>query len=168
MFSQLIKLFRVLSSEASPLQVSFGFAMAMIVGLTPLINIHNILVIFLLLIFRINLAAFLLGWAFFSALSYLLDPVFHDLGKSLLNSPGLINLWTELYNSGFWRLSNFNNTIVMGSLAVSLLAYIPLVLLSTFLIKQYRSHVMTRLEKSRIFNLLKSSKLISRAVALSE
>ena len=89
MFSQLIKFIRVLSSEAAPIQISFGFALAMIVGLTPLLSLHNVLVIFCLLLFRVNLASFLLAWAFFSGIAYLLDPVFHEVGKSILNYPQL-------------------------------------------------------------------------------
>jgi uncharacterized protein (TIGR03546 family) len=168
MFSQLIKFIQVLSSETAPIQISSGFALAMIVGLTPLFSVHNILVIFCLLLFRINLAAFLLGWVFFSGLAYLLDPLFHDLGRAVLTHEALNALWTELYNQPFWRIAGFNNTIVMGSLLASLLAFIPLLLISNLLIKHYRSDVMIYVQNSRIFRFLKSSKLFSRVVSLAE
>jgi uncharacterized protein (TIGR03546 family) len=168
MFSQLIKLIRILSSETAPIAISMGFALAMIAGLTPLFNLHNILVILVLLMFRINLAAFLLGWLFFSGLAYLLDPVFHDLGKNILLNADLNPLFTDMYNQPWWRISNFNNSIVMGSLAVSLIAFIPFILISNFLIRHYRSDVMTYLEKSRLFKTLKSNKWVSRAVSVME
>lgn len=168
MFSQIIKFIRVLSSEVEPIQISFGFALAMIVGLTPLLSLHNILVIFCLLLFRINLAAFLLGWAFFSGLAYLLDPLFHDLGRFILTHESLTALWTELYNQPAWRIARFNNTIVMGSLAASLIAFIPFLLISNGLIRHYRSDVMKFVQNSRIFKFLKSSKWFSRAVSLAE
>lgn len=168
MFSQLIKLIRILSSETDPVQISLGFALALIAGFTPLFSLHNVLVIFCLLLFRINLAAFLLGWVFFSGLAYLLDPVFHDVGKMILNHSALSAFWTELYNQPFWRITRFNNTIVMGSLVVSLLAFIPFVLVSNYLVRNYRDHVVKYVRNSRIFNFLKSSKWFSRAVSLSE
>ena len=168
MFSQLIKFIRVLSSEAAPIQISFGFALAMIVGLTPLLSLHNVLVIFCLLLFRVNLASFLLAWAFFSGIAYLLDPVFHEVGKSILNYPQLSAFWTDLYNQPLWRISRFNNTIVMGSLAVSLVAFIPVVLISNLLVTHYRSDVLEYVQNSRVFKFLKTSKWFSRAVSLAE
>lgn len=168
MFSQLIKFVRVLSSETAPIQISFGFALAMIAGLTPLLSVHNVLVIFCLLLFRINLAAFLLGWAFFSGLAYLLDPLFHDLGRAVLTHEALNPLWTELYNQPFWRIARFNNTIVMGSLLASLIAFIPLLLISNLLIRHYRSDVMIYVQNSRLFKFLKSSKWFSHAVSMAE
>ena len=168
MFSQIIKFIRVLSSEVAPIQISLGFALAMIVGLTPLFSLHNLLVIFVLLLFRINLAAFLLAWAVFSGIAYLLDPLFHDLGKLILHHESLNALWTEMYNQPVWRIARFNNTIVMGSLEASLLAFIPFVLISNLLVKHYRSDVLTYVENSRLFKTLKSSKLLSRAVSLAE
>ena len=168
MFSQIIKLFRVLSSETSPLQISSAFALAMIAGLTPLISLHNLLVIFMLLILRVNIAAFLLALAFFSGIAYLLDPAFHTLGNYVLNKPELIDLWTQFYNQTIWRLTNFNNTIVMGSLIVSLLAFVPILIISNFLIKHYRSDLLIYLDNSRIFRLIKTSKLITKIVALAE
>ena len=168
MFSQIIKLFRVLSSETSPMQISMGFALALIIGLTPVMSLHNTVVVFLLLIFRINIAAFLLAWIFFSGLAYLLDPTFHQIGYSLLNNSDLNTLWTEMYNSTFWRISGFNNTIVMGSLVFSLIAFIPVVVISNILIKRYRSHLLVYLDNSRLFKLIKSSKTFSRFVSMAE
>lgn len=168
MFSQLIKLIRILSSETAPIAISMGFALGMVAGLTPLMNLYNLVVIFLLLVFRINLAGFLLSWALCSALAYLLDPLFHELGKTILQYPDLKPLWTDMYNQAFWRLTNFNNTIVIGSLAACLVAFIPFVVVSNFLIRHYRSDVMKFVQNSRIFKFLQNSKSFSRAVSMME
>lgn len=168
MFTPLIKFIRILSSETDPLQISLGFSLAMIIGFTPLFSLHNILVIFFLLFFRTNVSTFLLSWVFFSGIAYLLDPVFHDLGKTVLTNTELTAFWTELYNQPFWRLSNFNNTVLMGGLLVSLTAFIPLLIISNYLIKRYRTHVLRYMQNSRIFHVIQSSKWFSRAVSLSE
>ena len=167
MISQLIKLVRVISSEVSPIQISLGFALSMIIGLTPLLSVHNLLVIFFLLILRINIGAFMMGWAFFTGLAYLFDPWFHDLGVYILNMPALNALWTDLYNSPFWRITRFNNTIVMGSLVASLILFIPLVLVLNILVRQYRSNVVEYLNKQRWFKLVQS-KVFTKAVSLAE
>lgn len=168
MLTQIIKFLRVLASEASPMQISLAIALAMIAGFTPLFSLHNLLVIFVLLTFRINLAAFLLSLALFSGIAYLLDPVFHQLGSTLLHHESLQSTWTTMYNSSFWRIAHFNNTIVMGSLAVSLLAFVPMLLICNFLIKNYRSHVLVYLNNSKIVRFIQSSKLVTRLTSMAE
>jgi uncharacterized protein (TIGR03546 family) len=168
MFSQFIKFFRILSSETSPMQISMGIALAMIMGLTPLLNLHNLLVLFVLLIFRINLATFLLAWAFFSGMAYLLDPTFHTVGREILSNKDMLGQWTEMYNSTFWRVSHFNNTIVMGSLAISLAAFVPVVIISNILVRYYRSHLYIYLQNSKIVRFVQQSKLFTRIVSMVE
>ncbi|MCK5002742.1 MAG: TIGR03546 family protein [Gammaproteobacteria bacterium] len=168
MLTQIIKFIRVLGSEASPIQISMGIALAMIVGFTPLWSLHNLVVIFLLIILRINIGSFLLAWVFFSGVAYLLDPLFHSFGLSILQHEALHGTWTDMYNSTFWRVAHFNNTIVMGSLVISLLAFIPLVLLMNILIKRYRTHILTYIKKSKIATFLQSSKLVTRLSSMAE
>ena len=168
MITQIIKFIRVLGSEAEPIQISMAIALAMIAGLTPMFSLHNLIVIFILLTFRVNLAAFLLVWVLFSGMSYLFDPVFHQIGLSLLNNESLHATWTTMYNTMFWRMANFNNTIVMGSLVVSLVLFLPLLLISNILIKQYRSNVLDYLSKSKIARFLQTSKLLTRFSSVME
>ena len=168
MITQFIKFLRILASEAAPIQISMGIALAMIAGLTPLFSLHNLLVIFVLFAFRINLAAFLLALAFFTGLAYLLDPVFHNVGLFILQYAEMQATWTNMYNSIFWRVAHFNNTIVMGSLVATLLAFIPMVLILNFLIKRYRTHILVYLNNSKIVSWLQSSKLVTRFTSMVE
>lgn len=168
MITQILKVLRVLASEDSPMQISLAVALAMVMGLTPLFSLHNLLVLIMLLSFRINLAAFLLAWAFFSGLAYLLDPLFHSLGQFILQYQAMQDIWTEIYNSAFWRLTNFNNTIVMGSFVTAMLAFIPMLLILNFLIRRYRSHVLVFLKKSKLVTWMQSSKMITRITSAME
>lgn len=72
----LAKFLRVLNSETDPAQISLAFCFSMVAGLTPLFSLHNLPILFLVLVLRVNLSAFLLGFAFFSGIAYLLDPLF--------------------------------------------------------------------------------------------
>ena len=114
MLKTLAKLLRVLNSETEPGQISLGLCFALVAGLTPLWSLHNIVVLFCVLVLRVNLSAFLVSLPVFSAFAYLLDPLFHAIGLPLLTSGSLEPLWTSLYNSTLWRLERFNNSIVMG------------------------------------------------------
>jgi uncharacterized protein (TIGR03546 family) len=161
------KLLRVLNSETEPGQISLGFCFAMIAGLTPLLSLHNLFVLLLVFILRVNLAAFFLGLVLFTGIAYLLDPLFHLLGFAVLTVPSLESLWTSLYQSVWWRLEHFNNSIVMGSLVFSVGAFVPALLLSNLLIRRYRQHILSWIQKTKIMQMFKASKLYETYQTLS-
>ncbi|MFZ1748226.1 MAG: TIGR03546 family protein [Nitrospirales bacterium] len=167
MIKLLAKLLRVLNSETDPGQISLGLCFAMIAGLTPLVSLHNLFVVLLVLVLRVNLSAFLLGLALFTGIAYLLDPLFHLLGLTVLTAPPLADVWTSLYQSMWWRLEHFNNSIVMGSLIFSIAMFVPVLLLSNLLIRRYRQHVMAWVQKTRIMQMFKASKLYQTYETLS-
>lgn len=155
------KLLRVLNSETNPAQISLAFCFAMLAGLTPFFSLHNLIPLFLVLILRVNLSSFLVGLAFFNGVAYLLDPLFHQIGLGVLKAEALQNLWTQCYNNPFIRLTRFNNTILMGSLAFSVLLFVPLFIASNLFIRKYRDHVLALVQKSRIMKALKASRFYS-------
>jgi len=161
MLRLLANLLRVLNSESDPGQISLAFCFAMVAGLTPFWNLHNLLVLLLVLLIRVNLSAFLVGLMFFSGVAYLLDPLFNRIGLAILTTDSLEGLWTSLYHSTLWRIERFNNTIVMGSLSFSLVAFIPLYLLSNLGIRRYRAHVLAWVERTRLMQILKASRFYS-------
>ena len=158
MIRAIIKLLRVLNSEAAPAQIGLALAFALIPGLTPLWSLHNLAVLLLALVLRVNLSAFLLGTAFFSGLAYLLDPLFHRVGLAVLTAPSLEGVLTALYNSTLWRIERFNNSIVMGSLLVSLALFVPTVLALNWAIRQYRARVLARVKRLRVVQALTATK----------
>lgn len=167
MIKLLAKLLRVLNSETDPGQISLGLCFAMIVGLTPFMSLHNLFVVLLVFVLRVNLSAFLLGLALFTGIAYLLDLLFHRLGLAVLTAPSLADLWTSLYQSVWWRLEHFNNSIVMGSLVFSFAMFVPVLLLLNLLIRRYRQHVMAWVQKTRIMQMFKASKLYQTYETLS-
>ncbi|MDH5182634.1 MAG: TIGR03546 family protein [Gammaproteobacteria bacterium] len=164
MWEPLLKFIKLLNSEQAPHQLSLGLAFALIVGFTPTLSLHNLLVLFLLLMLRANISAFLLGWAIFSLLGLLLDPLFHLVGQNLLSQSSLHEMWTGMYNNSFWRLSHFNNTILLGSLLISVLAFIPFFFLSNRLIRLYRERMQERFKtfSQRFTKLFKIGQFASR------
>lgn len=167
MIKLLAKLLRVLNSETEPGQISLGFGLAMIAGLTPLLSLHNLLVLLLVCVLRVNLSAFLLGLALCTGIAYALDPLFHQIGLAVLTAPALEGVWTALYQSVWWRLEHFNNSIVMGSLVFSVMLFIPVLLAGNLLIRRYRQHVLAWVQKTKIMQMLKASKLYQTYESLS-
>ena len=64
------KLIKILRSEISPNQISWGFALGMILGLTPFWSLHNLIVVILIIILKVNLATAIFSFGIFSAIAY--------------------------------------------------------------------------------------------------
>jgi uncharacterized protein (TIGR03546 family) len=158
MLRAIVKLLTALNSEAEPGQISLALALSLIVGLTPLWSLHNLIVLFLALLLRVNLSTFLLGTAFFSGLAYLLDPFFHRLGLAVLTAPSLEGWWTALYNSTLWRIERFNNSVVMGSLLASLALFVPTVMVANWAIRTYRERVLAKVKQLRVVQALTATR----------
>lgn len=158
MLRTLFKFFVLLNSETSPWQLAFGAALGMVLGLTPLWSLHNVLVLFLLLLLRVNISFALLSMALCAGLAYGFDNQFHALGWQVLNAPMLQDLFNACYNIPLLRWAQFNNTVVLGSLLVSVILFLPFAVLVRIGISAYRRHWQARFEQLKIVQLLKASR----------
>jgi len=158
MLRTLARLLRVLNSETDPAQIAGAVALAAVMGLTPLWSPHNLLVLLLVLLLRVNLSTFLVTFALFSGVAYLLDPAFHRLGLALLTSEALQGMWTALYATVAGRLSGFNNTVLLGSLVASVVAAFALFPAVVYLVRRYRETVRAWVARSRLMVFLKANK----------
>lgn len=146
------KIWNALNHAGKPWQIAMAVALGMLVGFTPLLSMHNILVLFIVLIFNIHLAVFLLAVSLFGILGLLLDPLFVYLGKLILLSEGYEPLFTTWFNNPIGHLSYFNNTITMGSFVISLLLFSLVYKLSSVLITKYRLVIAVKLKNIPILN----------------
>lgn len=158
----LAKLFKILRSGESPAQIAGGFILGMIPGLTPPMNLHNLLILILVIILNVNISSAIFAFILFSGIAYLMDPVFHSLGFYLLvDIPSLKGFWTTLYNTPVIGLSNFNNTVVLGSLIISILLLLPVYFLMKKFVVVYRERLDSRMQKLKIVQFVKGSKIYS-------
>lgn len=159
MLGTLIKILKVLNSETGPWQLAFGVSLGMLLGLTPLLSLHNLIVVLIALWCRVNLSLFFVSFGVFSGIAYLIDPLFHQVGYAVLNSEPLLPLWTNWYNDAFLRWTRFNNTVVIGSLLIGLLALLPMTLLARFGVSYYRQHWQAKLEKTPLMKWLQTTRV---------
>ena len=101
------KLLKALASEASPNQLAGGFILGMIIGLTPLASAHNLLIIVLIIIFKVNIGMAFLAFLVFSGVAYIADPLFHSFGIWMLELENMKSTWTSMYNNEFWAITKF-------------------------------------------------------------
>lgn len=168
MLDMLARLLKILNSDAAPGQIALAFAFALIVGLTPFFSFHNLIVLFFVLVLRVNLSAFFLASAFFTFIAYLVDPLSVMVGEYLLMLPELQTFWTDLYQSEWARVSKFNHTLMLGSVVIAFAAFIPVLLLSRKLVLVYRNQFMAWFEKLRVVQWVKASRFYKIYEALAE
>lgn len=155
------KLLKELSSEAEPSQLAGGFILGMIIGLTPVMSLHNLLIVVLILIIKVNIGMAILSFAVFSGVAYLADPAFHAFGVWMLENESLRGLWTSMYDNEWLAMTRFYNTVVLGSFVSAVLLCLPMFPLTMFGIKQYRVHIHARVQKLKIVKALKGTKIYS-------
>lgn len=155
------KLLKAISSEAAPGQLAAGLILGMIIGLTPIGSFHNLIILVLIIILKVNIGMAILGFLVFSGFAYLADPVFHSFGTWLLENESLKAFWTALYNNEWIAISRFYNTVVIGSLLMAVMLSLPVYPLTVYLIKKYREHILARINKWKVVKLLKGTKLYS-------
>jgi uncharacterized protein (TIGR03546 family) len=152
-------IFKALHSEGTPGQVAAGIALGAILGLTPLINLHNAVVFGLIIILNVSFPGAMLGWAFFTPIGFLLDPVFDAVGHALLLDVAVFRpLWTQLFNVPVLPLTNLDNTVVLGSFVSALALFAPIYVGARAGVHRYRDTIGARIKASRIYKAVTASK----------
>ncbi len=152
-------LFGALHSEGTPGQLAAGIVLGSFLGLTPLLNLHNAIIFAALVLLNVSFAGGMLGWALFVPIGFLLDPLFDWIGHTLLLDVSFLTpLWTSLYNMPVVPLTNFNNTVVLGSLVFALVFALPLFFALRWAVVRYRVTIGERVRQSKWYRTIMASK----------
>ncbi len=155
---QLFAFIKLLNSDTGNISLAMGMTCGFILGMTPVLSLHSLLIFLILFFFRIQIGAALVVAFFFKFAAFLLDPLFHLVGSQVLEMDSLKGIFTQLYNMPLIPYTRFNNSIVMGS-AVITFALSPLVfIISQFLIVKYRETVVARFEKTKFWKAVQATK----------
>lgn len=114
----------------SPAQVGMGIAVGMLIGLIPKDSLLVWAVGLLVFGTTINLLATSISAFCFMWIGYLLDPVSHQVGNLILTQSSLQATFLWLYEQPVIPWTRFNNTVVMGSLAIGIISFFPVYLIS--------------------------------------
>lgn len=153
-------LVKTLHSDGTPGQIAAGVALGAALGLTPIANVHNVVVLLLLAILNVSFAAGLFAWAALVPVGFMLDPLFDRIGRWLLvDMQGLRPLWTAMDNIPGLALTNFNNSVVLGSVVLWLLLFVPVYFAARVGVVRYRATMGERVRQSRFYKALEASQL---------
>ncbi|MFL5447146.1 MAG: TIGR03546 family protein [Gemmatimonadales bacterium] len=150
---------KTLHSAGTPGQVAAGMALGSALGLTPLMNLHNLVIFSLLVLLNLSFGGGMLGWMLFVPFGFLLDPVFDGIGLRLLGAPSLRPLWTDLTNTPIMPYTNFNNTVVLGSFVGWLVLAVPIFFAARYGVTKYRATIGERVRQSRFYRAVTASQV---------
>ena len=155
-------LVKTLHSDGTPGQIAAGIALGAALGLTPIANAHNLVVVLLLAVLNVSFASGLLAWGIFVPLGFMFDSLFHKLGRLLLvDTPALRPMWTAMDNVPGLALTNFNNTVVLGSVVAWLVLFIPIYFAARVGVVRYRATIGQKVMNSKFYKALQASKLFN-------
>lgn len=152
-------LVKALNSDGTPGQVAMGMAIGLAFGLTPLVSLHNLVVLAVAMLTTVSFPGVFVGWAIATPIGFLLDPLFDRIGMALLMNDALAPVFVWIINTPVVALARLNNSIVLGSLVFWLVALVPMFFVFRVLVARYRTDVYAHVQKWRVVQVVKGSKL---------
>ena len=158
MIGLISKLFHKLNASAHPGEIAHAFSCGLILGLMPKDNLLWYVIFVFILFLRIDIVTYAIMILLGTLVSPVFDGLFDVLGNAVLNLPALSGLFGTLYDIPFVAFTKFNNSIVMGSLIVGIVLYLPLYLLGRLFVSFWRGKLLPKIRKSREGKPVKPSK----------
>ena len=151
----------ILRAGQTPKQIAGGFALGVIVGMSPVLTLQGLFVWLVIFVLDVNLSAAFFAFAAFKLIAYVFDPVFHSFGYFLLvDVAAFQSFWTYLYNIPLAPLTRFYNTVVLGSFVAAIICSVPIYFGMKSFVVAYRTHIHAKIEKWKIYQILSKNSLV--------
>ena len=157
MLTLLAKMLKVLNSQASPWQIGWAIALGLFVGILPF-GLLTLLIVLIVCLLTINLSTFIVVWGLTEGLMLLFADPLERLTWQYAQHDSLL---TFLANNETLQLFHLHHTLTLGAFVLGAILLVPLAWLSKLLVQQYRARIMTSIEKWKIMQMLKASKLFA-------
>ena len=156
---QFISLIKLLHSENGAGQIAAGLTLGFLLGLSPIISIQGLILIFILLIFRIQIGAAFAMSAVTKVIAIALVSPLAIIGEKILETEALTPIFTTMYNMPIVPFTKFNHTVVMGGLFFSITLGPILFFIFYFLVQKYQESAVEKINKSKLGKVIKASTL---------
>lgn len=164
MFSYITKLINALNANIKPSQIANGFCLGLILGFVPKTNLLWYLLFVFFLFVRVNKGAYLLFTLVGTLLAPVCDTLFDNVGYFVLTFPRFESYFSYLIDIPFVGFTRFNNTIVMGSLACGVIAYIPVFALAVIFVRLWRNSIAPAINNSALAAALRKAPLVGSII----
>jgi uncharacterized protein (TIGR03546 family) len=142
--------------------IAFGVAMGMTIGLMPKGNLTAVVISTVVLATQANLAAAGVATALFTWAALWTDPLAHRLGSAILAQPLCQTSLARLYQWPLVPWTALNNTVVLGSLVLSLVLFYPAYHLTWLLFHHYQAAIARRLREYHADKVLAGAEVAAR------
>lgn len=148
----------------SPRAIAFGFALGMMIGLMPKGNLCVGAISVVVLATHTNLAAAAVSGALFSWAATWTDPLAHRIGTSILTQPSWQDTFARLYELPIVPWTALNNTVVLGSLVLSLVLFYPVYHLTWQTFNHHQTKIAQKIEDFHVDQVLAGAEAAARRV----
>lgn len=148
---QIIKLIRLLHAEEGSLNIAFAISLSIFPAFAGFMSIFGLLTLLLVIVFRVQMGAYFLGFLFFSIISLLFLSPINAIGLNLLTAPSLEPLWTQLYTWPLMHWLKFNHTMVMGGQVLALILFPFCLIAFKYLVEKYQRTVVQKLKNTKLY-----------------
>ncbi len=118
--------------ETKPHQIALAVALGVMLGLVPKANLLALVLVLALFLVRCNLGFGILAAALVSLAMPRLDVLADSLGAKLLAKASVVNLEVTLFQYPLFAWTALNDTVVLGSVAMGVIAFLPVYLVVFF------------------------------------
>ena len=152
------KIIKVFKDGASPKQAAAGLMLGFLMGFMPGWPLQVLFLLLITLILNVNITMAGLGIVLGAFVLNIFNSLFDTFGWFLLQEiTQLKETYTVMYNSPFWMLTRFNNSLVMGGFAIGLISALPLFIIFRFFIAAVQTKLVPRFQKSKVATFIKKS-----------
>ncbi|NLM01368.1 MAG: TIGR03546 family protein [Treponema sp.] len=168
MLSFIIKLFKSLNNNSHPGEIAHAVSCALLLGFLPKNNLLWAIIFVFCSFLRINKAAYGIMIIFFSILTPLFDNFFDYFGYKILTFVPLENFFAKILDIPFVAFTNFNNSVVMGSLIFGIILYFPMYILTRLFINFWRKNIASKLLNLKFYKALLKLPIVQKISNLKE
>ena len=121
---------KAIAGRRHPGQLAWAVAFGLLLGIVPHGNLLAIAILVIVLSLKLNHAMAMLTAVGASFLAVKLDPASHAVGEYLFAQPKFAEFATKAWAMPMMPWTDLNNTIVLGSLTIGLVALIPVFMIT--------------------------------------
>lgn len=162
MIDNVVKIFQAFNANTKRSEIANAFCIGVMLGLVPKNNVLWYVLFIVFFFVRIHKGMYVISMLLASLVAPLGDALFDKIGYAILTFPKLENFFSFLLDVPFVGFTKFNNSIVMGSFAFSLVAYIPFFILMMILVKLWRQKIAGNLKNTALAKALNSLPFVSK------
>ncbi len=155
------RVFVAVNSNKKTSQIALAISFAFILALVPKTNLFWVSLFILTFFLKLNQAVEMVFIAVFSLLLGFLDKFLDEIGYAILTIPSLGSFFTKLFNSPFFYLTKYYNSLVMGGLAVGLVLALPIYFLAKYLVDVYRDKVREKIANNKFIQAVVKQPLLA-------